>query len=386
MTGAGAGPTIAVNAAIVGERPTGLGLYALALVRALDALGERLVVFSSRADLLAGSGALPRPAPAAVRPERGATGHVLRILWTQLVLRARLRSLRPSLLLNVMPEGLLAPAMPQVTVIHDVLPLRYIDEYPRQQYYFRHYVPAVLRASRAVVVSSESTRRDLLHFYGLPPALLRVVPCGYDAGRFTPGPPAGGRGRAPYALYVGNVMPHKNLERLVEAFARAAAGTDRRLVIIGSGRPVHEQALRRSLATAGVAGQVEWRPYATDEELPRLYREARMLLLPSLYEGFGMTALEAMACGTPVIASSASSLPEVVGEAGLLVDPLDAPALAGAIGRLFADDGLAAALRQRGIARARLFSWERTGREVQEVIREALASPRPSGAPAAPLL
>src|SRR5215510_4382829 len=159
---------IAVNAAIVGDRPTGLGLYARNLIRELDALGECLVVYTSRPEVVRAPHARVELVPAAVRPERGARGHLARLLWTQSGLRLRVARLRPRLLLNLMPEGLIRPAVPQVTVIHDVLPLREPDEYPRQQHYFRHYVPAVLRGSHVVIVSSESTRRDLVDFYGVP--------------------------------------------------------------------------------------------------------------------------------------------------------------------------------------------------------------------------
>src|SRR5262245_48370951 len=232
---------IAVNAAIVGERPTGLGLYALQLIHELDALGERLVVYTSRPEVVQAPGARVERVPAAVRPERGARGHLVRLVWTQSGLRRRVARLRPRLLLNLMPEGLLRPAVPQVTVIHDVLPLRAPEEYPRQQHYFRHYVPAVLRHSRAVIVSSESTRRDLVDFYGVSPDTLHVVLLGYDAARFVPvSPPA--PEAEPYALFVGNVMPHKNLLRLVEGFAAAVAGMPGRLVIRGWGRAIHVQA------------------------------------------------------------------------------------------------------------------------------------------------
>ena len=348
---------IAVNAAIVGDRPTGLGLYALHLVRELDALGERLVVYTSRPEAVRAPGARVERVPAAVRPERGARGHLARLVWTQTGLRRRIARLRPRLLLNLMPEGLLWPAVPQVTVIHDVLPLRSPEEYPRQQHYFRHYVPAVLRRSRAVIVSSESTRRDLIGLYGLAPRTLHVVLLGYDTGRFVPraAPVSDGE---PYALFVGNVMPHKNLLRLAEAFARAVDGMPGRLVIRGWGRPAHVRALADRIAALGIASRVDWREYAADEELPDLYRGARMLLLPSLYEGFGLTALEAMACGTPVIVSDRSSLPEVVGDAALFVDPEDPSSIASAIRRLFADDTLGKTYAERGLARAQLFSWQ----------------------------
>jgi glycosyltransferase involved in cell wall biosynthesis len=368
---------IAVNAAIVGDRPTGLGLYAVHLIRELDALGERLVVYTSRPEVVRASGARVERIPAAVRPERGARGHLARLVWTQTGLRRRVARLRPQLLLNLMPEGLLRPAVPQVTVIHDVLPLRSPEEYPRQQHYFRHYVPAVLRQSRAVIVSSESTRRDLIDFYGLPPRALRVVLLGYDTSRFAPhaAPAAAGE---PYALFVGNVMPHKNLLRLAEAFARAVDGLPGRLVIRGWGRPTHVRALADRIDTLGIASRVDWRDYAPDEELPDLYRRARVLLLPSLYEGFGLTALEAMACGTPVIVSDRSSLPEVVGDAALFVDPEDPGSIASAIRRLFTDDTLVKTCAERGLARAQLFSWQKTARAVRSILHEVMDHPNRS--------
>ena len=365
---------IAVNAAIVGERPTGLGRYALSMIRELDALGERLTVYTSCPEAVQAPSARVERVSAAIRPERGARGHLARLVWTQSGLRMRVRRLRPRLLLNLMPEGLLRPAVPQVTVIHDVLPLRSPEEYPRQQHYFRHYVPAVLRQSRAVIVSSESTRRDVVDFYGVSPESLHVVLLGYDTARFTPSRPSPPSGE-PYALFVGNVLPHKNLLRLVDAFARAVRDIPGRLTICGWARASHVQALRQRIDASGIAGRVDWRPYADNDELPDLYRGARMLLLPSLYEGFGLTALEAMACGTPVIVSDRSSLPEVVGDAALVVDPEDPAALATAIRRLFTDDALAKTHSALGLARARLFSWEKTALSVQTILHNVMDGP-----------
>src|SRR5437762_7191073 len=139
--------------------------------------------------------------------------------------------------------------------------------------------------------------------------------------------------RPPYALYLGNVMPHKNLPRMVDAFAAATRGTDVRLVIRGAGHAHHVAALRARIDALGLGPRTDWQPYAEADALPSLYRRARVLLLPSLYEGFGLTALEAMACGTPVITATTSSMPEVVGDAALVVDPLDTGAIAGALRR-----------------------------------------------------
>jgi glycosyltransferase involved in cell wall biosynthesis len=361
--------TVAVNAAIVGERPTGLGIAGVQLIAALDDLGERLTVFTSAPEAVSAPHADLVRVSARIRPERGTAGHLARLVWTQTALRAHVRRVRPRALLNLMPEGLLASSVPQVTVVYDVLPLHYPEEYPRQQYYFRYYVPAVLAASRRIVVCSASTCRDIRRFYPrVPPERLEVVPLGYDAHRFMPGASDGAQ--PPYALYVGNVMPHKNLLRLVEAFATQEGCPDARLVIRGWGRRHNVDALRARIDALGLGARVDWAPYAEPAALPDLYRRARVLVLPSLYEGFGLTALEAMACGTPVLTSAVSSLPEVVDDAALLVDPLDVPGMADAMARLFADDALVEDLRSRGLSRAKLFSWETTGRAVQAALRE----------------
>jgi len=365
---------IAINAAIVGQRPTGLGTYALHLISGLAALGERLVVYTSRPDLITDPRTLVQRVSPAMRPERGAWGHLQRLLWVQTGLRARVRRARPRVLLNLMPEGLLAPGLPQVTTVHDVLPLLYPSEYPRQQYYFRYYVPAVLRASRVVIAISESTRRDLLRFYDVAPEKIHVVLSGYDAQRFVSEGPPPGPDPEPYLLYIGNVMPHKNLGRLVEAFALVARRLPVRLVLRGWGRPRNVQALRERIAALDLERRVDWRPYAPDEELLALYRGARALVLPSLHEGFGLTALEAMACGTPVVAGRVSSIPEVVGDAGVFVDPLDAESIAGGLGRILTDDWLWKDLRQRGLERAGHFSWEATARAAQQAVARAVVA------------
>jgi glycosyltransferase involved in cell wall biosynthesis len=363
---------IAINASIIGDRPTGLGTYAAGLVGALADLGDRLVVYTSARHGLRPDIAVRR-IPSLTRPERGMLGHVVRLVWTQIGLRSLVRRDRPRLLLNLMPEGLLSPIVPQVTMVYDVLPLLFPAEYPRQQHYFRHYVPAVLRRSRAVLTISESSRRDVVRAYpDLPGDRVHVVLSGYDAGRFRPAG-ADDPQRQPYALFVGNLMPHKNVLRLVDAFAEVAARTPARLVLRGSGRPAYTRAVRARIDRAGLRSRVDFRPYVTADDLAGLYRAARMLVLPSLHEGFGLTALEAMACGTPVIASTTSSLPEVVGDAGLLVDPCDVGGLAGAMLALFGDDQRIAHLRARGPVQAARFSWARTARLVREALEQCAA-------------
>src|SRR5207247_8189136 len=176
-----------------------------------------------------------------------------------------------------------------------------------------------------------------------------------------------------YILSLGTREPGKNRLTLLQAMSRLVnTGRDLHLAVVGQQgwRSDEEEAAVEAL---GLIGRVHFTGYVPQADLSALYNAASVFVFPSLHEGFGLPALEAMACGTPVVTSDRSSLPEVVGEAALLVDPLDTGALAAAITRLFADEGLARELRERGLARARLFSWEKTARAVQAVLAEVVA-------------
>lgn len=363
---------VAVNASILGSAPSGLGQYTLGLVRSLDSLREGLVVYTSCSEMLSGLRATMRPISPLTRPDRGVRGHVARLLWCQTALRVRVGLERPRVLLNTLPEGVLRCRVPQVTVVHDLIPLAFPRDYPRQQFYFRRLVPAMLRESRAVIAVSEATRREVIASYGLSPDRVRAIPNGYDPAEFAPAGPATDDGGGPYVLYVGNLLPHKNLPRLVEAVARAARQSPVRLVIAGSGTPGRFAELGRLAERAG--SRLELMPYVSQQALPALYRGARLVAMPSLAEGFGLPALEAMACGTPVVVGKTAAMPEVVGDAGLLVDPEDTGAIANAILRLLTQDPLRKELIARGLARATEFSWERTARQVLTVLDEVAAS------------
>lgn len=370
----GADARVVANALILGEKPTGLGIYASAVARALAEAGERVVVYTSRPELIGRCTIELRRVPAWVRPEHGAAGHIVRLLWIQTVLVARLHAERPRVLLNLAPEGPLFARVPQITTVPDLLPLRFPDEYPRLRYYFRYILPWLLRRSASVAVVSEATRRDVRRFFSnVDDGKIFVAPGGCDHRRFSPDGPKARAGPEPYVLYVGNVLPHKNLERLVAAFAAATRRIPARLVIRGSGPAGYVARILEAIGRERISDRVDWEPYVAPEALPALYRGARVLLLPSLHEGFGLTLLEAMGCGTPVVTSNVASMPEVVGEAGLLVNPLDVWELAEAIERVLRDDGLAEDLRERGLERARLFSWDRTAALFQRAIRGAMA-------------
>jgi glycosyltransferase involved in cell wall biosynthesis len=277
------------------------------------------------------------------------------------------------MILNTVPEGILGSPIPQVTIVHDLLPLIYPPEYPRQQYYFRFLVRRILQESRIVVADSDNTRRDIIQNYGLPAEKVRVIHPGYDSSvYFRNGfDPSAAPHAEPYFLYVGNLLPHKNLLRLLDALAILRRRQPCRLIIRGEGRPAYVRALRERVETLGLSDVVTFLGYTTEASLRDLYSRAVCLVLPSLGEGFGLPVLEAMACGTPVVTSNASSLPEVAGDAALLVDPHDAVALVDAVHRVLTDRGLREDLRRRGFERATLFTWRRAAERISRVLEEA---------------
>lgn len=361
---------LVLNASIVGGNPTGLGIYSIKLIRALDEIRNDFFVCASSREAFGALRARIESVPRATRPDYGARGHVLRLLWLQGVLRLRLSKARAHGLLNTVPEGVLRSPVPQVTVVHDLLPLRFPLEYPRQQYYFRFLVPRILSDSRLVIADSEHTRSDILEHYGLPAGKVKVVYPGYDSSVFfcsqpdsSPRPPAD-----PYILYVGNLLPHKNLLRLLDAFALLRRRLPCRLIIRGEGRPAYARLLRERIESLGLRDAVAFAGYRGEDVLRQLYSDAACLVLPSLGEGFGLPVLEAFACGTPVITASTSSLPEVAGDAALMVDPYDALGLADAMYRTLTDSGLREDLRQRGLRRASAFTWRRTALEVSRLL------------------
>ena len=176
----------------------------------------------------------------------------------------------------------------------------------------------------------------------------------------------------PYVLALGTVQPRKNLARLVAAFAAMrAAGLPHTLVIVGRAGWLTDT-IHAEVATRGLREHVQFTGYVPDADLPALYSGADAFAFVSLYEGFGMPALEAMACGTPVVAANTSSLPEVVGDAGVLVDPTDVAAIAASLTRVIADGALRARLIAAGRVRAARFTWERCARETLAVLEAAV--------------
>jgi glycosyltransferase involved in cell wall biosynthesis len=268
---------------------------------------------------------------------------------------------------------------PLVLTVHDLALLRFPELGTPALRRLVQRVGANAAGARRIIADSESTARDLRELVGIDAAKIRVVYPGCDD-RFMEPVDASARARvgkrygivSPYVLHVGTLEPRKNLERLVRAFARARTrhALPHRLVLCGP-RGWGSEALQRLLEAPDLADCVRWIGAAAREDLPALYAGATLFVYPSLYEGFGFPPLEAMACGTPVLTANVASLPEVVGDAAVLIDPRDEAALADSIGRMLQDADLAS-LAAAGRARARQFTWQRCARDTLAVYMDAL--------------
>ena len=285
------------------------------------------------------------------------------------------------------PHYVLPPLTPckSVVTIHDCIHLRFPQYLPNRlgYAYARGAMWMATHQSSRILTVSEASKRDILRYFNVPPEKIDVIYNGIDE-RFSTPPPEDDVARVreryqlydPFILYAGNIKPHKNLERTIEAFhllRRSAEFAEVKLVIIGD-EIAKYAALRHAVHRHKLHKYVRFFGFVPNQTLAILYRLAGVFVFPSLYEGFGLPPLEAMASGTPVITSNVSSLPEVVGDAALLVDPLQPEAIADAMRRVLSDPALRDDLRARGLDRARHFSWERSIRRVREIYGEVLAT------------
>jgi glycosyltransferase involved in cell wall biosynthesis len=295
-----------------------------------------------------------------------------------------LRRIRPTLFHS--PHYVLPPLTPcrSVVTIHDCIHLRFPQYLPNRigyAYAKSSMWVATHRSSRILTVS-EASKRDILQYFNVPPTKIDVIYNAIDE-RFWESPADDEIDRVreryqlidPFVLYAGNIKPHKNLERLIEAFYtfRKRGFEQVKLLIIGDEISKYAT-LRRAVHRYKLHKHVRFFGFVPDKTLAVLYRLAAVFVFPSLYEGFGLPPLEAMASGTPVITSNVSSLPEVVGDAAVLIDPYDPMAIAGALERVLTDEALRDDLRARGLEQARHFSWDRSIERVRQIYAEVAAN------------
>jgi glycosyltransferase involved in cell wall biosynthesis len=269
--------------------------------------------------------------------------------------------------------GLLLPSgFKQVVTVHDLTPLIFDTGHPTFRLYFRTFMKKVVKRADAIIAISENTKRDVVERYGVPEERVHMI---YNGVTHIPADPkrtAKVRKHfgldGPYILTVGSLLPVKNQILAVEAFARAVEKGHINHKLVLAGRKENEYGrITAMVKKHGLGKRVVFTDYLDKDEIASLYSAADMFLFPSLYEGFGRPPLEAMGYGVPVISSNSSSMPEIVADAGILVDPKDRNAWAEAIMLLAQDEGVRKELIENGFRRAKELNWERTGQETLKV-------------------
>jgi len=273
------------------------------------------------------------------------------------------------------PRGL----PPFVATCYDIEPLRHPELFRRKiVWYYRVFAPG-LRAAERVIVISQNTARDVVELLGIDPNRVKVIYLGVDP-HFRPVRDAarmdGIRSRynlpTRYVLYLGNTMPHKNLVRLVNAMTVVHQRFPTVPLLLAGRKDKYRPVVEQAIAAASGPQSIRFLGEIAEDDLPALLSGAAVFAYPSLYEGFGLPVLEAMACGTPVVTSSRSSLPEIVGDSAVIVDPYDVSSLANAILRLLENPEEAARFSELGQIRAKGFTWRRCAQQHLDVYREVL--------------
>lgn len=274
---------------------------------------------------------------------------------------------------------------PSVITVHDLSWLRYPEMHPaeRVRAMNRYFEPGLRRAAM-LITDAESVRLEVIARFGIPAERIVAIPLGFDAA-FRPHTPEDTQAvlaardlrHGRYFLSVGTLEPRKNVQATVRAYAALpAAVRERHPLVLAGMRGWRTSAMERMLEPLVAGGQVRMLGYLDRTELAALTAGALAMVYPSIYEGFGLPVLEAMACGVPVITSNVSSLPEVVGDTGVLIDPMDVDGLSEAMRQMAEDARLRADLGARALARAGQFSWQRCAAATTEVYRRALTSSR----------
>jgi glycosyltransferase involved in cell wall biosynthesis len=376
---------IGISTTMIQRGKSGVAQYVFALVRALLAEPgkHRLTLFVLEDDLPLF--AFVEDRARIVQVSESCRSAVKNILWHQIRLPVLARQLNLDVLHVPSYRRLLwNKPCALVATIHDLAPFHVKGKYdPARMFYGRLVVRHLAQRQDRIIAISGNTAADIERFFGIPPARQRIILNGIDHSRFHPGESSSARKQASdrwglsesFFLYVSRLEhPAKNHVRLIEAFTRFKRATGSPSLLVLGGSDWHgAEAVHSAARVSPVAKDIRFLGFVDDKDLPTLYRAAHAFVYPSLFEGFGLPPVEAMACGCPVISSTRGALEEVIGGAAATVDPEDVDDLAWQLQRVAASGMLRKELVARGLDNARRFAWDANARAVLEVYRQALA-------------
>jgi glycosyltransferase involved in cell wall biosynthesis len=351
-----------INLSVLFSRPTGISIYIKNLFPYLKPLNPTLLTTENHPEFNC------YPISDSLTVAQDPKNHFLRLLWTQFQLPKIYENLKSQLLFSPVIEAPLYTNCRFIVTAHDFIPLRFPQPWSRLTTYYRYFIPQVLNQSLHIICDSQSTAQDMTNFFQIAPSKITSIPLAYDRlnFRFLNLPTRN------YFLYIGRHDPYKNLHRLITAFSQLPHQRDYELWLAGPTDPRYTPLLKKQTEELGITDAVKFLNYVPYNELPTLINQAIALVFPSLWEGFGLPVLEAMACGTPVITSNLSSLPEVTGDAAILINPYITEEITAAMSQILADATGRSQLSRQGMDRAKQFSWEKTGFATAEVLKKFL--------------
>ncbi|MDF5714220.1 MAG: glycosyltransferase family 1 protein [Rhizonema sp. NSF051] len=353
-----------INLSILLAQPTGISIYAKNIVPYLKSLNPTLLTAQDFREFKSYA------VPDNLTPAQGTKGHFDRFLWTQFQLPKIYKELDSQLLFSPQPEAPLFSKCRSVVMVHDFIPLRFPKRFSPLIPYHRYYIPQVVAQAQHVICNSQATADDIINFCHVPASKITPIPLAHDANHFRD--LGEGAVRPYYYLYIGRHDPHKNLHRLIAAFSALPGNDDCELWLAGPQDKRYTPILQAQVEELGITARVKFLNYVPYSKLPSIINGAIALVFPSLWEGFGFPVLEAMACGTPVITSNLSSLPEVTGDAAILINPYHPEEITEAMQLMRTDCQLRDRLSTQGLTRANQFSWERTGLATCEILSRYL--------------
>ncbi len=368
--------SIGMNGSMLDEKPTGVGVYSFNLINNLSTLvtnekGKKITVFTPTNTSLNKDIQIIKLSNLLQSTKHGKLAAFCRLGWN--IFSYPLQARKFDILISPTTHGSFF-LNNQVITIHDLLSLRFQNISTHQRFYFKYLLPVLIHRAKLIIAVSENTKKDILHFFKCPESKIKVIYNGYDDDTYYP--VNENRlaiyqeyGFRNYLLAVGPTYPHKNFELLINSYNDLNAAIKKKHpLIIAGGKDAYINVLKQHVLKLGLEHHIFFIGYVPVTLMPSLYREAHAFIFPSLYEGFGIPLLEAMASGCPVIASNTSSMPEVCGEAVLYFDPLDQTSLTKTMQEIILNDAVRNQLMAKGILQAKKFSWKKMAGSFNNII------------------
>ena len=350
--------SIVFNGSYITKKNTGIGVVSKDLLNSLSP--QKIIKLIPQDIGIKGDIYIPNN----LSPANGSRGHLRRLYWLQKVVPKIMNKLNSEYFLSPLLEAPLFTNVKSIVLAHDLIPLRYPTISFLTLYYLT-YIPLILKQSKLILCNSISTANDLNNFYKVPKHKLFPIKLGFNNKKYYPIRKI----RKKFFLIIGRHNPHKNLKRVIKAFSFAKIN-DYNLVFVGPFDRRHTPSLIKIIDELNLRHLCIWKGWIDDDEKLLLLNECQALIIASLWEGFGLPALEAMACATPVIASERGALPEVIGNYGYFVNPFSIESIAFAMNAVINDKQCFEKALQEGPVRAASFNWFDTARSIEKIIQQ----------------